>query len=199
MTINAVNTTLSGQSGTGEFAGNISPSFTTPTLGVATATSLNKVTITAPATGSTLTIADGKTVTASNTLTFTGTDSSSVNFGAGGTVSYAAATPVWAGIAGTTQAALANKSYVVQNAAQTTITLPAAMNLGDVVAVAGLGAAGWVLQANTGQTIHYGSSATTSGGTLTSTNLYDQVEVVCLVNNTTWGVRFSFSSGLTVA
>jgi hypothetical protein len=73
------------------------------------------------------------------------------------------------------------------------------MNLGDVVAVAGLGAAGWVLQANTGQTIHYGSSATTSGGTLTSTNLYDQVEVVCLVNNTTWGVRFSFSSGLTVA
>ena len=49
---------------------------------------LNKVTITAPATGSTLTIADGKTLTASNTLTFTGTDSSSVAFGTGGTVAY---------------------------------------------------------------------------------------------------------------
>ena len=36
----------------------------------------------------TLTIAAGKTLTASNTLTFTGTDSSSVAFGTGGTVTY---------------------------------------------------------------------------------------------------------------
>lgn len=40
-----------------------SPTMTTPTLGVASATSINKVAITAPATGSTLTIADGKTLT----------------------------------------------------------------------------------------------------------------------------------------
>jgi hypothetical protein len=51
---------------------------------------VNKVAITAPATGSTLTIADGKTLTASNTLTFTGTDTSSVAFGTGGTVAYTA-------------------------------------------------------------------------------------------------------------
>lgn len=50
--------------------------------------SANKVTLTQPATGSTLTIADGKTATINNTLTFTGTDSSSVAFGAGGTVLY---------------------------------------------------------------------------------------------------------------
>lgn len=67
-----------------------SPSFTTPVLGVATATSINKVTITAPATSAVLTIADGKTLTCSNTLTFTGTDSSSVAFGTGGTVLYSA-------------------------------------------------------------------------------------------------------------
>jgi hypothetical protein len=65
-----------------------SPTLTTPSLGVATATSINKVAITAPATSATLTIADGKTLTASNTLTFTGTDASSVAFGAGGTVLY---------------------------------------------------------------------------------------------------------------
>lgn len=52
----------------------VSPSFTTPSLGVATATSINKVTITAPATSATLTIADGKTFTVSNTITFVGTD-----------------------------------------------------------------------------------------------------------------------------
>ena len=65
-----------------------SPTLVTPTIGVASATSINKVTITAPATGSTITVADGKTLTASNTLTFTGTDASSVAFGTGGTVVY---------------------------------------------------------------------------------------------------------------
>ena len=69
-----------------------SPSLTTPPLGVASATTINKVALTAPATGSTLTIADGKTFTASNTLTLTGTDSSSVAFGAGGTVAYTGGT-----------------------------------------------------------------------------------------------------------
>lgn len=43
--------------------------FTTPVLGAATATSINKVTLTAPATGSTLTIADGVTLTANTTGT----------------------------------------------------------------------------------------------------------------------------------
>jgi len=69
-----------------------SPTLVTPTLGVASATSINKLTITAPTTSATLTIADGKTLTASNTLTFTGTDSSSVAFGIGGTVAYTAGT-----------------------------------------------------------------------------------------------------------
>jgi hypothetical protein len=49
---------------------------------------VNKVTITAPATAATLTIANNKTLTASNTLTFTGTDASSIDFGVGGTVVY---------------------------------------------------------------------------------------------------------------
>jgi hypothetical protein len=75
-------------SGSGNVAMTTSPSFTTPTLGVASATTINKVTLTTPATGSTLTVADGKTLTASNTLTLTGTDGSSVAFGTGGTVVY---------------------------------------------------------------------------------------------------------------
>lgn len=51
---------------------------------------INKVTLTAPATGSTLTIADGKTLTASNSLTFAGTDSSTLNIGTGGVLGTAA-------------------------------------------------------------------------------------------------------------
>lgn len=57
-----------------------SPTLVTPTLGVATATSINKVAITAPASGSTLTIANGKTLTVSRTLTLTGTDSTTMTF-----------------------------------------------------------------------------------------------------------------------
>lgn len=65
-----------------------SPTLTTPNIGVATATSINKMAITAPATSSTFAVADGKSAIFSNTLTFTGTDGSSVNFGAGGAIIY---------------------------------------------------------------------------------------------------------------
>ena len=57
-----------------------SPTLVTPTLGVATATSVNKVAITAPATGATLTLADGKTLTVNNTITFSGTDATTMTF-----------------------------------------------------------------------------------------------------------------------
>lgn len=58
-----------------------SPVMTTPTLGVATATSVNKMAITAPATSSTLAVADGKTFTSSNTITLAaGADSQTWTF-----------------------------------------------------------------------------------------------------------------------
>jgi hypothetical protein len=50
------------------------------TTGNITGGTYNKVTITAPATGSTLTVADGKTLTANNTLTLSGTDSTTMTF-----------------------------------------------------------------------------------------------------------------------
>lgn len=81
------------------------PTLTTPTLGVATATSINKLTITAPTTSATLAIADGKTATISNTLTFSGTDASTITFGSGGAVAYTGAT--LAQFASTTSAQLA--------------------------------------------------------------------------------------------
>ncbi len=52
----------------------------TPTLGVASATTINKVALTAPATGSTLTILDGKTLTANNSITLAGTDATTMTF-----------------------------------------------------------------------------------------------------------------------
>ena len=102
----------------------------------------------------------------------------------------------WSGIAGTSQTAAVNTGYVVQNAGQTTITLPVTAPLGSIVSIAGLGAAGWVLLPGAGQTIQVDSAVVATSAT--STNLYDQIEVVCLVANTTWGTRFVVSAGLTI-
>lgn len=110
---------MSDETGSGSLVFATSPSLTTPNIGVATATSVNKVAITAPATSATLTIADGKVLTASNTLTFTGTDSSSVAFGAGGTVAYQSAQFTLATTSSNTDAVLAwdstNKKIKVGN------------------------------------------------------------------------------------
>lgn len=66
--------------GTGSGVRATSPTLTTPDVGVATATSINKVAITAPASAATLTIANNKTLTANASLTLTGTDSTTMTF-----------------------------------------------------------------------------------------------------------------------
>jgi hypothetical protein len=60
-----------------------SPTLTTPSLGVATATSINGVSIVSSSNAS-FEIASTKTVKINNTLTFNGTDNSTINFGGGG-------------------------------------------------------------------------------------------------------------------
>lgn len=66
--------------GTGNVVLATSPTMTTPTIGAATATSINKVAITAPASAATLTIANNKTVTVNNSLTLAGTDATTQTF-----------------------------------------------------------------------------------------------------------------------
>ena len=107
------------------------------TTGDITGGTYNKVTITAPATGSTLTIANGKTLTASNTLTFTGTDSSSVAFGAGGTVIYSG------GALGTPSSGTLTSCTGLPLSTGVTGTLPVA-NGGTGITSFGTGVATWL-------------------------------------------------------
>lgn len=69
---------MSDKTGTGVLVFATSPTLVTPILGVATATSINGLTITT-STGA-LTIANGKTATFNNTITFAGTDSTQMTF-----------------------------------------------------------------------------------------------------------------------
>lgn len=74
LTVARGGTGVTTSTGTGSAVLSTSPTLVTPVLGVASATSVNKLAITAPATAATLTIADGKVLTSSNTLTLAGTD-----------------------------------------------------------------------------------------------------------------------------
>lgn len=76
------------ETGSGSLVFATSPTLVTPTLGVATATSVNKVALTAPATSATLTLADGSTLATSgaNSLTLTTTGATNVTLPTSGTL-----------------------------------------------------------------------------------------------------------------
>ena len=74
--------------GTGKMVLDTSPTLVTPVLGVATATSINKLTLTAPATSATLTVADGASLVTSGaySLTLTATAATNVTLPTTGTL-----------------------------------------------------------------------------------------------------------------
>lgn len=76
------------ETGSGALVFATSPSLVTPSLGVATATSINGLTI--DTTTGTFDLTNAKTLAVTNTLTLSGTDGSTLNVGAGGTLGTAA-------------------------------------------------------------------------------------------------------------
>jgi hypothetical protein len=148
------------------------------------------------------TLTYGGNVTFSGAFTFTGTitANTSVTFPTSGTLATTSQLTglTWNDVSGTTQAAVVNNGYIISNASQTTVTIPATAAEGSVFAVQGKGAAGWILKMNTGQVCNFGNQPTSSAGTLTSTNLWDAVEIICVIANTTFSVRSSIGN-LTVA
>lgn len=76
------------ETGSGALVFATSPTLVTPVLGVATATSVNKVAITSPATSATLTLADGSSLVTSgaNSITLTSTGSTNVTLPTTGTL-----------------------------------------------------------------------------------------------------------------
>lgn len=105
---------------------------------------------------------------------------------------------VWNDLAGTTQTAVVNNGYIISNAALSTVTIPGTAAEGSVFGVAGKGAGGWVLQMNTGQTVHFGNAASSSAGSLASTNQWDSVVILCVTANTTF-IVLNAVGNLTVA
>lgn len=95
---------------------------------------------------------------------------------------------IWNVVSGTSEDMEVDNGYIPNNVALVTFTLPATATVGTSVAVGGLGSGGWSIAQNVGQTIHVGSSSSTPGvgGSVASTNRYDSIELLCVVEDEEW-------------
>lgn len=127
-----------------------SPTMTNPSLGVATATTLNNYTFTVPAASATLTIANGKTLTYNNSVTLAGTDGTTMTFP-------------------TTSTTLAGRGVANTFTAAQTISVAG----GGVVALLSVATTNFeVLNVvNTGGNVLFGTESST-GGTFSGTTAY---------------------------
>jgi hypothetical protein len=86
---------------------------------------------------------------------------------------------------------LVDRNYVTDNGATlTTFTLPLTAAFGTVIQISGKSSGGWTIAQNTGQSINFGNITTTAGvgGSLSSSNQYDYVRLLCVTADITWNV-----------
>ncbi len=97
----------------------------------------------------------------------------------------------WQVVTGSTQAIVSQNAYIAANATLTTFTLPVTAAVGDTFIVTGkVVATGWKIEQNSGQTIYFGDSQTTTGtgGSLRAVGTRDDVEIVCVTADTDFQV-----------
>jgi len=89
--------------------------------------------------------------------------------------------------------------YTCNNGASLiTFNIPATTAVGDTYVIAGTSTGKWLIQANTGQTINVGATASTTAGSAAAQNSFDSVTLVCTVASTTF-VATSVVGNLTLA
>jgi len=123
-----------------------------------------------------------------------------------GTITIAATVsgnPTFSVVSGTSQTMVAGSSYVANNAALTTFTLPTTAAAGTVMRIGSSAAndGGWTITQLASQSIQVGNVQSTvgTGGSVASTSATggDAIEFVCTVANTTWAA-VSYVGSLTV-
>jgi hypothetical protein len=178
-----------------------SPTLTTPSLGVATATSINKVAITAPATSATITIADGTTLSTAGSVshagafsqTFTATANTTLTLPTTGTLATLAGSETLTNktiaaasntISGLTNSNLSGTAGITNaNLANSTIS---GIALGSNLAALtiGTGLSGTSYNGSTAVTIAIDSTVATLTGSQTLTNKTLTSPVISTITNT---------------
>lgn len=123
-----------------------------------------------------------------------------VTFPTSGTLATVGQIFPWVEITANTVNLVPNNGYIMNNNAVTILaTLPLVAAKGQIIEIAGLGSQGWSVLQNAGQQINYGILSTTPGigGSLSSTQRYNTVRLLCVVDNLTFNV-LSNQGNLTV-
>lgn len=96
----------------------------------------------------------------------------------------------WTTVTSTSQIMKVNRGYITDNSGLVSLTLPATAIVGSTLEVAGKGSGGWSIVQSAGQFIHVGSSSSTpgSGGSVSSTDRYDSLKIVCITTDLEWTV-----------
>jgi hypothetical protein len=86
-----------------------------------------------------------------------------------------------------------NNTYISANAGLSTFTLPLVSNVGDILTLVGEGAGFWTIHQNALQSIKFNAATTTTGtgGSITSTQAGNTINLVCTIANLTWTVAFA--------
>ena len=88
------------------------------------------------------------------------------------------------------QTMIPNVTYTANNASLVTLTLPTVADVGTFLQIVGLGAGGWTLAQNASQLVYFGNQNTTAGtgGSISSSNQYDNITLKCVTANLAWSV-----------
>jgi hypothetical protein len=111
----------------------------------------------------------------------------SITNGAGSITIASNGADVWVDQTTSSVTMAANTGYTSDaGASLVTFTLPATAAIGDFVEINGKGSGGWAIAQASGQQIHFGNLATTSGagGSLSSSNQWDCIRLRCVTANT---------------
>ena len=106
----------------------------------------------------------------------------------------------WNVVTGASATMASNNGYIANKSTLVSLALPATSSVGDVIYVVGQGSGGWSITQASGQLIHIGSSVSTTGagGSVSSSNQYDSVKLVCITLNTEWTTVGGVQGNLTV-
>jgi hypothetical protein len=98
---------------------------------------------------------------------------------------------LWTDVSSTSQLMSSNNGYIADNSSLITFTLPPISLVGDEISIIGKGTGLFSIAQGSGQQINVGSSPTTlgTGGSITSTNQFNSINLVCTVSNTIWTTR----------
>ena len=144
------------------------------------------------------TIAGDSGSASGNTITFTGIPAGLFFTASGSTVSLSVEAPIV--VTGASQALVSRVVYIANSGSLITFTLPATASIGDRFEIVGKGAGLYSIAQNSGQNINFLSSTTTTGvgGSLTATQQYQRIVIMCITANTQFSVIDASGSTWTV-